>query len=400
MTRTAAPTASARQRRAAPALPSALPTEPPIVQLAARARDLQPYSGTSFPGPIDLYLDANEGPLTRRPPRVSPDPTGDRSRRYPSTTTLERELAASLGVSPDRVIVTSGGDDAIDRACRATLEPGRTLVLPVPTFEMIDRSAAAAGASIIRVPWTGPYPLRAVTDAIDARTGMIALVSPNNPTGAVATRRDLLALSKAAGRALVLVDLAYTEFADEDLTPIAAGLHNTVIIRTFSKAYGLAGLRVGYAIGPAPVIRAMRAMGSPYPVAGPSLAAARAALRDSGSLRRSCDRVRTERTSLTALLIQLGASPQPSQANFVLAEFADAAHVWSELAALGIGVRRYRPGSGLERCLRISCPGSRPAFTRLCKALRGVLAASAAKRSPSTASPSKLRSMSNDRTHG
>ena len=121
------------------------------------------------------------------------------------------------------------------------------------------------------VAWpTGPYPTDAVL-AASADAAVIAVVSPNNPTGAVATSADLCTLALKASDALLLVDAAYAEFADDDLTQTALRLPNAVLVRTFSKAYGIAGLRVGYAIGAAPIIAALRAAGNPYPVATTAL---------------------------------------------------------------------------------------------------------------------------------
>lgn len=351
----------------------------PCLRLSRRAADAIAYSPPEPGHHVDLFLDANEGPgnpeSLEKLARMSPG----LARRYPSSASLERELAACLRVDPASVLVTAGGDDAIDRACRASLEPGRTIIIPVPTFEMIERYAALAGADVVRVPWAAQdgYPIRAVRETIDERTGMIALVSPNNPTGAIASPDDLGALVAAAPHALLLVDLAYTEFADEDLTRVALAQPNAVVIRTFSKAFGLAGLRVGYAIGPAPLIQAMRAMGSPFPVSAPSLAAATSALREaSTTLPRVVDRVRRERDELSRTLRDFGVAVSPSQANFVLAEFDDAARagwVWSALAGLGIAVRRFAPGKGLDECLRITCPGDATAFDRLRRGLHAAM---------------------------
>src|SRR5262249_6005414 len=231
-----------------------------------------PYAPPTLRAPIDLFLDANEGPAA--PINVAaliPHMTRA-SQRYPHAEELERLLAKRLGIAASCVLVTAGGDEAIDRACRAFLERGRDLFLPAPTFEMIGRYARQAGATIISTPWlTGPYPADAVLSLVSPRTAMIAVVSPNNPTGNVATARDLERVSTASPDSLILVDLAYAEFADDDLTPVALGQPNAIVIRTFSKAFGLAGLRVGYAIGPERMIRVMRAVGGPYPVSGLSL---------------------------------------------------------------------------------------------------------------------------------
>ncbi|HEX8876632.1 MAG TPA: histidinol-phosphate transaminase [Phycisphaerales bacterium] len=337
------------------------------------APTLSPYSTPTTGAAIDLFLDANEGPggcvdVARLAALLPSDAT----RRYAGPIVLEQQLGAVLGLNPARVLVTAGGDEAIDRTCRTFLTPGRELILPTPTFEMIGRYAQQAGATVAPTPWNpGPYPVDRVLELVNPRTAMIAVVSPNNPTGSVASASDLRRLAEAAPNAVLLVDLAYTEFADEDLTRAALELPNAVVIRTFSKAYGLAGLRVGYALGSENVIGSLRAHGSPFPVSTLSLAVAAEALRRSADyLPGVVSRVRAERSELGVLLRELGANPLPSQGNFILAEFADADWVWRALASLGIGVRRYKPGVGLDRALRITCPGDATSLTRLTHGLQ------------------------------
>jgi len=336
------------------------------------------YAPPSTGAPIDLHLDANEGPpsacgvdVARIVKALGPQAV----RRYPSAAALERLIAQHWGVAPSRVLVTAGGDEAIDRVCRVMLAPGREIILPAPTFEMIPRYARLAGAEIVTTEWNeGPYPLEQVLACVTERTAMIAVVSPNNPTGAVATADDLKQLASSACGAALLVDCAYAEFADEDLTPAALELPNAIVIRTFSKAFGMAGLRVGYAIGPEHHIRAMRAAGSPFPVSGLSLAVAQDSFNQASRiLQEPVSRVRAERNRLCAVLTELGARPRPTQGNFVLADFDDADWVWRALAGLGIGVRRFPAGSGLERSLRITCPGQEAGFKRLCLGLRATL---------------------------
>lgn len=355
--------------------PMSVPGSPRGIRLSRRAIGLCPYAPPVGGASIDLHLDANEGPPGVIPASASPSIPAELARRYPNAAALEQALADRLRVGADSVLVTAGGDDAIDRACRVSLEPGRRAVVPVPTFEMIERYAASAGGETVRVSWrSGRYPVATVIGAADERTGLVAVVSPNNPTGAVVSGSDLRMLAGSVPDAMVLVDLAYTEFADEDLTPEALSLPNALVVRTFSKAFGLAGLRVGYAVGPAAVIRAMRGAGSPFPTSAVSLLAAACALERADEwLPAVVSRVRMERDALASTLRSLGAPAWPSQANFVLAEFGDAGAVWNGLAEHGIAVRRFAPGSGLDRCLRISCPASEPAFERLTAALRTVL---------------------------
>lgn len=349
-----------------------IPTRP---RLNARFQGVVPYAPSVLRGPIDLWLDANEGPgFAGEDASLSTHDHGDVHRRYPDARPLERALALHLGVSDDRVLVTAGGDDAIDRACRVCVEEGDEVVLPVPTFEMIARSARLAGGRVIEVDWArGRYPVDRAIDAVTSKTAMVVIVSPNNPTGASATAEDLRRIAKFCPRVWMLVDLAYTEFADDDLTGAALEIPSAVVVRTFSKALGLAGLRVGYAVGGAEIIRAMRAAGSPYPVAGPSLRIAERAL--AGAERRLSairTRIRIERDEITRVLNTLGADTEPSQANFVLGSFGDAEWAWRALGGLGIATRRFAAG-GLEHALRITCPCDEAACDRLCGGLRAAL---------------------------
>ncbi|MDQ7087380.1 MAG: aminotransferase class I/II-fold pyridoxal phosphate-dependent enzyme [Acidobacteriota bacterium] len=148
-------------------------------------------------------------------------------------------------MAPEQVLVTAGADDAIERVVRAFAGGGRQVIVPQPTFTMIDRYVQRCGAKSVAVPWLeGPWPLDAVLSRIDERTAVIAVVSPNNPTGLTCAPEILARLSKAAPRAVLLVDLAYGEYAATDLSACARKLPNAVVCRTFSKARGLAGLRV------------------------------------------------------------------------------------------------------------------------------------------------------------
>lgn len=308
----------------------------------------------------DLRLDGNEG--------AGPE----EERRYPDPRPLEELLAKRMGVDPRRVLVTAGGDEAIDRVCRAYLNPERELIQPAPTFEMIARYANLAGARVVSAPWpNGNFPTDEVIAKINPDTRVVCVVSPNNPTGATASADDLKRLSAAAPQALLLVDLAYTEFADSDLTSTALSLPNAVVVRSFSKAWGMAGLRVGYAAGPAGIIDCLRAAGGPYTVSRPSLARVTERLTD--GVNQFVDTIKKEREELFNLLLNLGAEPLPSQANFILCRFKDAAWVYAGLAALGILVRIFPGRKDLQGCLRITCPGEPQAFARLCSALGTVL---------------------------
>ena len=332
-----------------------------------------PYRTRSAPRAGLLLLDRNEG---SRPPAAllaALEGAPEALRRYPDAATLEQALAERYGVGTDRVIVTAGADDAIDRCCRAFLRGGRTLVATEPTFEMLLRYGSSAGGDLALVPWGDAFPVGAVTARSAEPAGLIAIISPNNPTGCVATRDDLACLSAAAGDIPVLLDHAYVEYADLDLTAFALERPNVLVVRTFSKAWGLAGCRVGYALGPADLIRRLRVVGAPYPVAAPSLALALARLRTGAEdVAAHVARVRKERDALTDYLRAAGVGTTASQANFVLGWFgADARRVRDGLLARDVLVRDFT--DRLDGALRISLPGDDPGFGRLMRALEPLL---------------------------
>jgi len=336
-----------------------------------------PYQVPRHPALVDLVLDGNEGrsPDARLFDRLV-DAGPEILRRYPSPARLEAAIARKFGVEPARVLVTAGADDGIDRCCRAMLCDGREIVLPVPTFEMIPRYARLAGATIRTVDWPdGPYPTTEVLHQVNERTSVIVVISPNNPTGAVATLDDVRKLALAAPRALVLLDLAYVEFADQDMTSEALSLSNVVVLRTMSKAWGMAGLRVGCVLGPPHVLGWLRTAGHPYAVSGPSLLMAAARLEaGDGETQAYVGQVRSERERLTRTLAALGAKPTSSQGNFVFARMPRARWIRDALAGLGISVRAWPGHPDLDGCVRITCPGDERDFHRLDHAIRAALA--------------------------
>jgi histidinol-phosphate aminotransferase len=333
------------------------------------------------PVPDDmLKLDANEGAY---PPRDLAGAVAvggaELLRRYPTISGLERALASRLSIAENRVIATAGAGDALDRACRAYLSPGREVIVPVPSFEMIDRYVRVAWGELTTIPWmSGAFPRDGFLQSAQRKPAAIMLVSPNNPTGAALTADDLTAVARAAPESLVVLDHAYVEYADEDLTNIALEFPNVLVVRTLSKAWGLAGCRVGYAIGAPDVLGALRAAGPSYPLAAPSVAIALEQLtRGDDAMRAHVARIKVERADLTEELASLGLRPHPSQVNFVLVDCGrDAAPLRSALDDRGVRVRDFPDRAGLERCLRITLPGSEQTFDTLVTALRAVLAGS------------------------
>jgi len=345
---------------------------------------VKPYAPPPLPAAGTLKVDFNEGPLPDDAVRSAlSEIDTDALRRYPDARTLTEELANTWNISPDRVLVTAGGDDALFRICRAMLDPSSSAVMTDPTFEMIPRYADLTGAELRRVPWHGDefhgeFPLDAVLKAADATTKAVFVVSPNNPTGLTARAEHLRTLSEQLPQALIVLDAAYGEFDSGDLTADALQLPNAVVVRTFSKAFGLAALRVGYAMGSAEVIRWLNAAGNPFPCAQPSLDGALHALRDAASLQARIDRIITERSQLLALLASRGVHAPDSKGNFVLAPLGERAErVDASLKQQGVLVRRFAPPSPVAGALRITCPGNAHDFDRLSSALANALAETA-----------------------
>ena len=348
-------------------------------------RDL--YKGPARPEPGVLKLDGNEG---NPPPRrlLEDVAAADLSqvRDYPDARPLESEIAERLGVDPARVVVTAGADEALDRVFRAYLAPGRRLVLPVPAFEMMYRFAAVVGGEIHAVPWTDAFPTDAVIAALalGEAVSLVVMISPNNPTGCTATASDLERVAEAASKvdsgaafgAMVVLDHAYVEYSDQDLTSVAQRFDNVVTVRTFSKAWGLAGCRVGYAVASPDVATLLRNVGSPFPVAGLSLAAVRAQMSTGeAALGEHVAAVRAGRARLTQTLNRLGIETNQAQGNFVLGDFGTQCDfVCDGLNALGVRVRRFPHRPEIRNALRITVPDHAEPLARLLKALETCLA--------------------------
>ena len=285
--------------------------------------------------------------------------------RYPEATGLERRLARRWSLGEDRVLVTGGADDAIDRICRRFLAGDREMVTVVPTFGMMTTFAHLAGGRVRAIPTLDdPAPVEPILARVGGRTGLVTVISPHNPTGRTVSASRMLEI---AGRlpkgAMLLADLAYVEFADRDPTAALLERDNILVVRTLSKAWGLAGLRVGYTLGSPAAISALRAGGPPFPLAGPSIWLAERALELGDRVTAGyVAAVRSERVRLGEELRAWGAEPLASEANFVLAATERAAMLRRRFRRHGIAVRGFDDYPNL---VRITVPGDEAAFQRL-----------------------------------
>ena len=349
--------------------------KPLLVEPVPALAQLSRYTVGRPPFETDLILDFNES--------LAPLPvTGSRAdvptaNLYPWTEQLEAQLGQRLGVEPDRVIVTCGADDALERSVRSVCCPGRRAVMVKPTYGMPWRYAITTGAEIDTVDWwTGPFPVDRVCEACGDDAALLFLVSPNNPTGAVITKKEFTEVVTRLPKTLILHDQAYREFSDPefDLTETALAHPNVVLIRTFSKAWGGAGLRAGYAAGDPRVVDWLRRIGQPFPVSRLTLDVLEATVTpDAEPSRERVDRIRAQRDRLGEILTGLGVESLPSQGSFVAARFADAAWVRNAMASLGIAIRGFPGRSELNSWLRTTMPGDDDAFERLAETFRTVL---------------------------
>lgn len=292
--------------------------------------------------------------------------------RYPEREPVERIVAAHLGVTPELVVLTNGVDEAIHVLFETFLDSGDELLLPVPTYTMYEVYASATDARVIAVQAAGDlqFPFDPLIAAITPRTKIIAIANPNSPSGSVATRAQILELAQRAPEAIVLVDEAYFHFYGETVMDLVGAVPNLIVARTFSKAYGLAGLRLGVLAGPVELMRWIRRVLSPYSVNSLALACLPAALEDSAYLDWYVGEVLCARADFEAALDQAGVRRWPTQANFVLVEIGERHVEFVRLmSAGGVLVRDRSNDPGCDGCVRITI-GTREQMREAAEVLR------------------------------
>ncbi|MDE2790842.1 MAG: histidinol-phosphate transaminase [Paracoccaceae bacterium] len=333
--------------------------------------DVSPYrqgKATVARGGRVVKLSSNESPYPPSPAAVAAfHRTEQELGRYPdgSQADIRQALATVYGVPERNIFAGNGSEEAIGLVIRSVMSAGDEMVTSRNSFIMADINARSVGAEIIRCDETGHrVDVRRILSAVTGRTRIVYVCSPNNPTGTYTTAGELRRLdAELPAGVLLIVDAAYGEFVDAGDYDTGQGLFSPggrlVVTRTFSKAYALAALRIGWALAPDGIIDAVNRLRTPFNTNQAALNAAVAAVRDRDYLERVVGRVRKTRERFIASLRELGLSVVPSQANFVLLTFPEGGNhaevLDAALQASGIlgrpvaaGANEYRISIGSE----------------------------------------------------
>ena len=320
-----------------------------------------PIQGYPSPGDgLRLHLNENTGGCSPRVleaiRRVRPADVS----AYPQYRDAVGACARHFNVDPDWVLLTNGLDEgilmaAVGHIARARVHDAETII-PLPAFDPYPNSTDAVGATAVRVlPEPGfRFQTDAVLRAITPRTRIVFLNTPNNPTGQLIPVEDLIRISEAAPNAVVLIDEAYIEFGGTTFLPELPRFPNVLVGRTFSKAYGLAGMRVGIVIGQPPVLDPVRAVTLPFNINGVALTALQAALEDHDFLPAYAAQVAESRERLYVACRKLGLEYWESAANFVMVRVGETAPFVEAMAARKVHVRDRSKDATTRGCIRVT----------------------------------------------
>lgn len=324
-----------------------------------------------------LRLDLNENTMGCSPKVVEALSriTAEDLSVYPEYGEFKMKLARYLGISAQELALSNGSDEAIKAVMETYIEKGNEIILPVPTFSMFGVYASMASANVVEIPYNEDlsFPTKEVLGRISGNTKMVVLVNPNNPTGTAIKDEDILRIVKKAKDSIVLIDEAYFEYYGKSSKELVRKYDNVVVLQTFSKAFGLAGLRLGCVISNSKVIGSLRKVIPPYSVNSMAVIAADAALEDREFVEKYVKEVKESKKYLRAELERLGVGTYPSEANFILADFGSrCGKVCKELERIGILVRNWSNYPQLKGCARIGA-GTKEQATRLMVELRKIL---------------------------
>lgn len=320
-----------------------------------------------------VKLSSNENPFGPSPAAIQAVRASSADlHRYPPTDhgNLRAAIGEAHGLDPDRIICGVGSDEVINWLCQAYAGPGDEVLHTEHGFSMYRISALGAGATPVAAPERERVTdVDALLDACTDRTRLVFIANPNNPTGTMIGGNELARLADGIpDRAILVLDGAYAEFVPgyDGGASLATDRPNVVMTRTFSKLYGLGGLRIGWGYGPRGIIDVLNRLRGPFNLSGTALAAAEAAIRDRAHTDRCLAENARLRVWLGEALAAVGVPSDVSHTNFILARFRDAAEADACDAHLkrdGLIVRKVA-GYGLPNCLRITV-GDEPACRRV-----------------------------------
>lgn len=316
-----------------------------MIPIRGTIQRLVPYQMEEDRAPF-VRLDANENPYGPSPQvaaALAALAPADLA-RYPDRKPLRDAIAAREGLTAAETELSNGSDDLLRNLIDLTVAPGDTAVVTAPTFSMNILFLMVRDASIVKVPFV-PADAFPEEDLIAAarkgKAKLLMLVNPGAPIGTLIAPEAIERVVAALPDTLVIVDEAYGEFAGVTVAPLVRRYANIVVTRTFSKAWGLAGMRVGYCFGDLAVIQPLRTMLSPYPLSAATIAAAVAALSDENWMRRCVEKIVKERERMARLLATLGYTAYPSAANSLILTGERLAVTAAYLKERGILVRHF-----------------------------------------------------------
>ncbi len=279
---------------------------------------------------------------------------------YPEYEAARATLARHFGVPAAQLLLTNGIDDGLKLICDTFVDPGNVLLLPSPTFTMYQFFHRVAGGRVIEVPYDRSFrlPLGRVLDLLAPRRGhpprWLVLANPNNPTGTLIPQEELKVILRSATRTLVLVDEAYFDYSGQTVLGWIRQYPNLAVTRTFSKAHGLAALRLGTIFACRELADTLRKAQPVFPVNSLALAGALESIDHPESLRQHVEQVLRARELLCRFLDSLGVPYAPSAANFVFACFGEnAPEIARKLETRGVLIRHWPNHLRLGRCFRI-----------------------------------------------
>jgi histidinol-phosphate aminotransferase len=324
---------------------------------------------------LNLDLNENTGGCSPRVLRKLASLATTDVSQYPDRESGERLVARFFRVSPDQVLLTNGVDEGLQLFAFTYLSEGDEVIVTDPTFNMYPVDVAATGATLVSVE-SAPqfaFPRDKLLKAITPRTKMILVANPNNPTATVAPRADLIQVIEAAPNAAVLIDEAYFEFYGETVLDLLSKYPNLFVARTFSKAYGLAGLRIGALLGDPEQIGYIRRITPPFNVNNVALACLPVAVSDQQFVADYLRQVFDGRSRLQSLCSELGLEFWPSYTNFLLVRVGSKCREFIHaMQQQGIALRDRSKDPGCEGCVRITIGTSEQNETLL-REMRSVL---------------------------